>query len=145
MSSENRFLDSASLSAAEGSTEFQIIVNATVLVFSGAREVVCVATLTLHLHVDVSEIVCGEAFTFGDGKSCLFSSCELFEPGTVITSGRGFVEIVKTGQKLVVCVVGLKLHRVLVVSEEGVVAVRLVSKVTALNGIISPTKNRNLQ
>ena len=89
------------------------------------------------MHVDVSEIVGGERFTLGDGKSLLFSSYELFEPGRVIASGLGFVEVVKTGQKLVVCVVGLKLHRVLVVGEEGVVAVRLVSKVTALNEIIS--------
>ena len=51
----------------------------------------------------------------------------------------------KTGQELVVCVVGLELHRVLVVGEEGVVAVRLVSKVAALNGIISRIKNGNLQ
>ena len=135
----------SSLGAAEGSAEFQVIVNAAVLVSGLVREVVGVATLALYLVVDVSKVIGGEAFTVCDGKSLLLGTLERFEPGAVIFTGLGCVEIVKTGQKLVVCVVGLKLHGVLVVSEEGIVAVRLVSKVAALNGIISRIKNGNLQ
>ena len=125
-------LDSSSLSGTERSAHFKVVIDLTSLGASVKGHVGTSAVSSLHLNVDVGQIVDAQGLTLGGVELVLSLRDGVSEALTIffVTVSTGLV--VQILEEHVVLVVGGELEWVLVVSEQGIVAVGEVSERASL-------------
>lgn len=87
---------------------------------------------TTHLNVDITEVIKGEGFALVGAETRLAFVTYLVEAFTEILGSLGLTFVMQFSKEAVVFLVSVKLKRVLVQSEESVVAVSKISKGAAL-------------
>ena len=120
-----------SFSSAERSSCLKIVMDISLLISSCEAEVVSFSFLALHLAINVLHIVNGKALTFISVQVLVSISDDLghssVEVSLHLLVGLG----VLSSQELVVGVIDVKLHGVLVVSEQGIVSICKISQSTS--------------
>lgn len=123
---------SVSLGGTERTSNFKIVVDLTSLGASVQGHVGTGTVGTLHLNIDVGQIIDAESLTLGSVELALGlfdSECESLTVFLIAFNSGSVVQVLQEG---VVFLVGSQLQWVLVVGEQGVVSVSQVSQSAAL-------------
>ena len=120
------------MGSTEGSANFEVILDLSILASGLSGEVVLGSVSTLNLDVDIGQVLNRKRFTLGsveESKSLISSSVEV-RCEVLLTDG--FILVVERLQEAVVFRVGIELHGVLVVGEKSVVSVSDISQIASL-------------
>jgi len=131
--SPGRALTASSLSSAEGSPDFEVIVNLSSLCFCSEGHVGSLSLLSHDLHIDVGEVIEVKSLALLFVKNCLSFINNLLHSVGNCLSLRVFIGVVDCPQELVVLLVYTKLDWMLVVGEERIVPVGQVGHGSSLN------------
>ena len=118
----------SSLSSAEGSSNFQVVSDVSVLGSGGERHVSLGSVLSHHLHVDVAQVVVGERLTLTLVQQFGSFFHYLLDAVRHLLSVGLFILVVDSSQELVVFFINVELEGVLVVCEQCVVSVSQVGQ-----------------
>ena len=121
-----------SLSGTERTSNLEIVVDFASLRASVQSHVGTGAIGSLHLNIDVGQVIDAQSLTLGSVELTLGlfdSECESLTVFLIALNSGGIVQVLQKG---VVFLVGSQLQWVLVVGEQGVVSVRQVSQSAAL-------------